>query len=138
MIHGSHRVAYRLANGEIPDGQCVRHICHEMRCVRPSHLKVGTAAENSMDSLLDERFSTKLNKETLPQLIKDLVARQALEERIKVGDLSLKAIAARYNIAVATIYNITINGHWAKIIETLGLQTELQTYIEKTRRGLDA
>lgn len=45
----THRVSWELANGPIPKGKWVRHLCHVRTCVNPSHLKLGTAKENSQD-----------------------------------------------------------------------------------------
>lgn len=45
----AHRIAYRLYIGEIPSGAVVCHTCDEPRCVRPSHLFVGTQADNIRD-----------------------------------------------------------------------------------------
>ena len=46
----AHRVAYQLANGQIPDGLVVRHLCDTPRCCRPSHLLLGTQADNLQDA----------------------------------------------------------------------------------------
>lgn len=43
---GAHRVAYRLAHGEIPDGYQIDHVCRETRCVNPDHLEAVTPEEN--------------------------------------------------------------------------------------------
>jgi hypothetical protein len=45
----AHRVAYRLAYGEIPAGMVVRHTCDRPACVEPTHLAVGTLAQNLAD-----------------------------------------------------------------------------------------
>lgn len=47
----AHRVAWRLVRGEIPAGLRVLHHCDNPPCVRPSHLYVGTAADNTRDML---------------------------------------------------------------------------------------
>lgn len=47
----THRISYRLAYGEVPDGLIVRHQCDVKECVRPDHLVVGTQLENIADYL---------------------------------------------------------------------------------------
>lgn len=45
----AHRLSVLLDGRKIPDGHVVMHICDNPPCVRPSHLRVGTQAENRRD-----------------------------------------------------------------------------------------
>ena len=42
----AHRWAYEQANGPIPDGITLDHLCRTRACVRPDHLEPVTRAEN--------------------------------------------------------------------------------------------
>lgn len=44
----AHRYAYELANGPIPEGLVLDHLCKNPICVRPSHLEAVTQRENVM------------------------------------------------------------------------------------------
>lgn len=46
---GAHRVSYQVNKGPIPEGQLIRHSCHNPACVNPSHLSPGNHFDNAMD-----------------------------------------------------------------------------------------
>lgn len=54
----THRLAYELANGPIPDGLYVDHMCHSRRCCNPGHLRVATPGQNMQNRAGANRDST--------------------------------------------------------------------------------
>lgn len=42
----AHRISYRIAKGEIPDGMHVDHLCRNRGCVNPEHLELVSLGEN--------------------------------------------------------------------------------------------
>lgn len=48
-----HRVVYEMANGPIPDGMVIDHVCHERSCVNPAHMRVCTNSENAKNRKLN-------------------------------------------------------------------------------------
>lgn len=44
----AHRFSYELANGPIPAGLVIDHLCRNKRCVRPEHLEPVTQAVNTL------------------------------------------------------------------------------------------
>ena len=51
----ANRVAYELYVGPIQPGMVVRHKCDTPRCVNPSHLELGTSADNTNDCVVRGR-----------------------------------------------------------------------------------
>ena len=46
LMRRTHRVAYELANGPIPEGLEVDHSCRNRACVNPAHLRLVTRKQN--------------------------------------------------------------------------------------------
>lgn len=51
----AHRVSWIIAHGEIPDNLDVLHHCDNPRCIRPSHIWLGTHQENMRDMMMKGR-----------------------------------------------------------------------------------
>lgn len=57
----AHRVSYTLANGPIPPGMVLDHICRNRACVAPDHLEV---VDNRTNVLRGEGFAAENAKRT--------------------------------------------------------------------------
>lgn len=53
------RMVCELLHGPIPSGMFVLHSCDMPRCCNPSHLRVGTPAENAADKVVRGRCRTR-------------------------------------------------------------------------------
>lgn len=106
-MYGSHRVAYRIKYGDIPDGKHVLHMCDNPACCNPSHLKTGSHSENMQDMKARGRMGVfgkpiiKMNMDLANQLRFDY----------KTG-LSKNSLSKKYNISCRHIRDIVRNKCW--------------------------
>ena len=63
-VQYAHRIAWQLNEGPIPKGLCVLHRCDNRRCVRPSHLFLGTKKDNAIDAISKGRAPQLSKKQT--------------------------------------------------------------------------
>jgi DNA-binding XRE family transcriptional regulator len=100
---GSHRVAYELTFGEIPEGLYVCHHCDNPQCVNPNHLFLGTPADNTQDMLKKRR-----NKAGETHYMSTLSDKEvsAIKTLYEGGGITQKQLAQRFGVSQSTISNI--------------------------------
>jgi len=60
---GAHRASWEIAHGrKATRGLVIRHACDNRKCVRPSHLTLGTYAENVRDAFERGRIPPQGNR----------------------------------------------------------------------------
>jgi hypothetical protein len=94
----AYRFAYTLSKGAIPDGLQVMHSCDVPLCVEPSHLFLGTQADNMQDMVRKGRASWQARPETRARGSRHGMAKFD-EENIRNIRLCLAAGIARSKIA---------------------------------------
>lgn len=110
----AHRLAYEVASGEpIPEGLMVRHgpACEDGNCFRPSHLSVGTAADNAADRERDGR-TARGSRNGASKLTEDEVARMKCAAQL--GEKA-RCLAEEYGVSTRTIYRILADELWTHV-----------------------
>lgn len=89
----AHRVAYEEAFGPIPKGLCVCHRCDVRHCVEPSHLFLGTHADNARDRASKGRNGySKLSKEQVTAIREDHRPRSVVAKAFGVDVSTIRRI----------------------------------------------
>ncbi len=99
----AHRVAYELTCGPIPNDLFVCHRCDNPSCVRPDHLFLGTAADNSQDMARKQRnFIVDHRGEKHPRAI--LTMNDVITIRqLHAEGASYRTLGKRYGVDRTTI-----------------------------------
>ena len=100
----AHRESYRTTLGN-PEGLCVCHHCDNRRCVNPTHLFLGTPADNHADAMAKDRHSRGERNGA-----SKLTAGQVLA--IREDARRQTAIASEYGISQAEVSEIKLRHHW--------------------------
>ena len=99
------RTSWEIANGQIPAGCSVLHHCDNRPCVRPSHLYLGTPADNARDCVSRGRHSHA--KLTPDQVLE-------VRRRRRNGENGV-ALAREFGVSHASVYAIGLGRTWRAV-----------------------
>lgn len=108
----AHRIAYELVNNvTLPSDSmehCILHICDNRKCCNPSHLKLGSHAENMAD------MKAKGRRKNINSFERNGRAKLTLEQVKAIrGDVRGKILLSReYNVSPAQIQRIRAGKQW--------------------------
>jgi hypothetical protein len=108
----AHRFAWRFTNGPIPVGLVVCHSCDWPPCCNPTHLFLGTQAENIADAMakgrhsFGERHPRSRLTEAAVREIRDLYAR---------GDVTIVQLAAKYGLSPEATGHVIRRYSWKRV-----------------------
>ena len=108
----AHRLSYLLHRGKIPEGMLVCHTCDNPKCVKPSHLFLGTHADNSQDMVAKGR-DLRGSKQFMAKLTAGEV--REIHYLYAKGDVSYAKLGKKFKVSTGTIQKIVMGLRWKHI-----------------------
>ncbi len=115
-IYKSHRLAWQLTHGEIPEGLWVLHKCDNPPCCNPAHLFLGTDLDNVRDCIAKGRFTRNPQKGEDHHQSK-LTDRDVrfIRATYKPGKIRLLDLATHFGVSEGQISVIVNRKRWTHI-----------------------
>lgn len=109
---GAHCFSWELHYGAIPEGFWVLHKCDVRTCVRPDHLFLGTAHDNTADMMTKKRhrfgeahYLSKLTEENVREI------RSAYDSE----GISMAKLGQRFGVCAEVVHGIVHRVRWKHV-----------------------
>jgi hypothetical protein len=106
----AHRFAYEYFIGSIPESMVIMHLCNNPGCVNPTHLQVGTQAENIAHCIANGRLARGERNGAAK-----LTTENVVHIRTAYGKLSQRELAEAMGVDPSTISHIVRRKKWAHL-----------------------
>lgn len=110
----SHRMAWILTYGEIPEGLQVCHTCDNRKCVNPNHLFLGTPLDNMVDKQNKGRAKAPQGEKQNKHKLTDQQV-QYIREMHNLNKLDARAAASQMGVGLNTIRRVIKRETWRHI-----------------------
>lgn len=123
----THRLAWELINGPIPNGLWVLHHCDNPPCLKVdpdpsiSHLFLGTPKDNAQDMLLKGRHISDARPDLIPRgeargrsKLTDEIVRD-IRRRYSGGAVIYKDLAIEFGVAISTVRKVICHETWTHV-----------------------
>lgn len=107
----AHRIMIARTSGPIPPGQVVRHLCHNPSCCNPSHLLLGSQADNVADRQAAGRTAIGVAKSNA-KLTDDAV--WYIRTHWKLNE-TLGTLSERFAVSTITVLKAARRETWAHV-----------------------
>lgn len=113
----THRAAWQIKNGDIPDGLRVLHRCDNPPCINTAHLFLGTQSDNMLDMAAKGRHRSRTRPESVQRGARHYAAKitQPIAEAIRArkdGGETQRSIARDLNLSEAQISLVVNRKRW--------------------------
>jgi len=117
---GAHRIGYILANGAIEPGLDVLHRCDNPPCVRPDHLRLGTAAQNLRDAAtkgrlpLGPRGNAPIGERNGHARLTTAAVRD-IRARYQIRSATPTELAEEFGVSPSTVWRVIYGTTWGHV-----------------------
>lgn len=109
-MQAAHRVSYQLFICSVLPGLCVCHSCDNRKCVRPSHLWIGTRGQNNSDRKIKGRNRNQWGEKNSRAVLNMDKVRLIRSDRL-LG-MSIPKLSLKYSVGTSTIHRVVTNSNW--------------------------